>query len=215
MIRLCSSVTGEAAIEPDGSPLALIAGTATGAVHRGVDPGASATLAADELADALAVLGSTIDDLASADLSSDAAAQLSRLRQDALAARESGALASAPAVDPAEGELVDALAWAGIGPGQQVASDLAAGGLDQTFVGRVVDAAGPAKDAGLRWIAASLATAAVATELSDAVRRIDGLIDLVPDDLTATHVAGDGPGVLAAAAVSPPPDPLPDRRRRR
>lgn len=169
----------EAAVEQDRVHIDSLGAPATGIAHELDNPAAEATRAAADLAGALEVLRSTVNALAEAALSGDAAVRLSALRQRALARLRSPRRYSAPALDDPEDELVLALSAAGVGIGRQLAAPLAAGGLDRAFIERVVDTAGPATEVALYWIAASLRAAALVTELSDAVRRITGLVGVV------------------------------------
>lgn len=165
--------------DQDRVHLASLGAMASGLAHEIDNPAAAATRAAADLADALDVLGSTVSALAEAGLSGDAAVRLTHLRQHALATLRSPRRSSVLALDDAEDELEEALASTGMGVGCPIAAPLAAGGLDRAFVERVVDVVGPATEPGLHWIAASLTAAALVTELSEAVRRITGLVGVV------------------------------------
>src|SRR2546430_1428929 len=59
------------------------------------------------------------------------------------------------------------------------AEPLALAGVDEAWLARVATLAGPATDAALRWVAATLTAQALAAELQESTRRMSSLVDAV------------------------------------
>jgi signal transduction histidine kinase len=88
---------------------------------------------------------------------------------------------SVDALDIADAEeaLLECLEDRGVEEAWRYADALAAAGVDQEWVERVVDAAGPAADPALRWIAASLSAQSLAADLQESTRRMSDLVGAV------------------------------------
>ncbi|HEX8100982.1 MAG TPA: ATP-binding protein, partial [Solirubrobacteraceae bacterium] len=61
------------------------------------------------------------------------------------------------------------------------AEPLAAAGLDEAWLERVAALAGPAREAAVRWVAASLSAHGLADDLRDAVERISSLVAAIKE----------------------------------
>jgi signal transduction histidine kinase len=79
----------------------------------------------------------------------------------------------------AEEELLERLEALGVSEPWRIAEPLAAAGVDQRFLDRVAELAGPATDAALRWVAATLSAGRLAAELQEATERMSGLVGAV------------------------------------
>ena len=96
------------------------------------------------------------------------------------AARAAGATAlDALDASDAEEDLLERLESLGVAEPWRIAEPLAAAGVDQEFLDRVAELAGPATDAALRWIAATLSAGRLAAELQDATQRMSDLVGAV------------------------------------
>jgi signal transduction histidine kinase len=92
--------------------------------------------------------------------------------------------ASATALDAldasdAEEELLERLDALGVSEAWRIAEPLAAAGVDQEWLDRVAALAGPATDAALRWVAATLSAGRLAAELQEATARMSSLVGAV------------------------------------
>ena len=79
----------------------------------------------------------------------------------------------------AEDELLDRLEALGVPEAWRLAEPLAAAGVDQTWLDRVAEAAGPATDAAVCWVAATLTAQGLAAELQESTHRMSDLVGAV------------------------------------
>jgi signal transduction histidine kinase len=94
------------------------------------------------------------------------------------AAKKRTALDTLDAAD-AEDELVDQLEALGVPEPWWLAEPLAAAGIDHDWIARVHALAGPATDAVLAWLAATLTARGLADELEESTRRMSDLVGAV------------------------------------
>jgi signal transduction histidine kinase len=152
---------------------------AAGLAHELNNPAAAAQRAAAQLAEALDVLGSALGRFVESGVERSEAEVLLGLQREALAgAADRTALDALDAAD-AEDELRDRLEDMGVPEAWRLAEPLAAAGVDLGWVERVAAAAGPATDAALGWVAASLTARGLATELQESTRRMSDLVSAV------------------------------------
>jgi signal transduction histidine kinase len=93
-------------------------------------------------------------------------------------------LASRTAVDAldaadAEDALLDCLETMGVADAWRYVDTLAAAGVDEAWIERMVDAAGEAGDAPLRWVAATLNAQQLTADLQESTRRMSDLVSAV------------------------------------
>jgi signal transduction histidine kinase len=101
------------------------------------------------------------------------------LHQQALdGAAAQTALGALDAAD-AEDALSERLEALGVAEPWRVAEPLAAAGVDEAWLERVATLAGPATDAALRWVAASLTARGLAAELQESTQRMSSLVAAV------------------------------------
>jgi signal transduction histidine kinase len=167
------------ALEHNRERLESLGTMAAGLAHELNNPASAARRSSAELADALEVLSSTIGMFVESGLERDEAAKLVALQREALAGRAARPTRSSLDAADAEDALSDALALAGIADGWQIAEPLSGAGIDAAFVQRVTSVAGPATDATLKWIAASLSARELAAELTEATDRMSKLVAAV------------------------------------
>jgi signal transduction histidine kinase len=168
-----------AALEQNRERLASLGTMAAGLAHELNNPAAAAKRASSELADALSVLGSTIAVFVESGVEREEAAKLVAMQQEALAAAEAQGPRTALQAADIEDEVSAALGDAGIADGWRLAEPLARAGVDAAFLARVHELAGPATDAALRWIAASLVARDLAAELAESTDRMSRLVSAV------------------------------------
>jgi signal transduction histidine kinase len=166
-------------IEQHRERLAALGTMAAGLAHELNNPAAAARRAAAQMADALDVVGSTLRRFVESGIEREQAAQLVALHQEAVdAARKRTALDTLDAAD-AEDELVDQLEALGVPEPWWLAEPLAAAGVDHDWIARVHALAGPATDAVLAWLAATLTARGLADELEESTRRMSDLVRAV------------------------------------
>jgi signal transduction histidine kinase len=167
------------ALEHNREHLAALGTMAAGLAHELNNPAAAARSASSDLAAALDVLSATLGRFVEAGLERTEAHGLLELQREALAGadgpRSRGALDAADAED----ELSDALEALGVAEGWKLAEPLAAAGLDAAWLDRVAALAGPATDAALAWVGASLTARELAAELAESTERMSSLVGAV------------------------------------
>ncbi|HYB22519.1 MAG TPA: cyclic nucleotide-binding domain-containing protein, partial [Solirubrobacteraceae bacterium] len=172
-------VTRVTAIEQNRERLASLGTMAAGLAHELNNPAAAARRAADDLAQALDVLGSTIGRFVESGIERAEAQQLVNLQREALARQaQRGALDGLEAAD-AEEALLRELEELGVPEAWRLAEPLASAGVDSEWLARVAALAGDATPAALQWVAASLAAGRLAGELKESTARMSKLVAAV------------------------------------
>jgi signal transduction histidine kinase len=167
------------AIEQNRERLASLGTMAAGLAHELNNPAAAAQRAAAQMAEALEVLGTTVRRFVESGMERDQAVQLVALYEEAVdGAAGRDALDTLDAAD-AEDALTDRLARLGVAEPWRLAEPLAAAGIDEGWLARVAEQAGPATEAALGWVAASLTARGLAAELEESTRRMSGLVGAV------------------------------------
>ena len=167
------------AIEQNRERLESLGTMAAGLAHELNNPAAAAKRASAELAEALEVLGSTIGLFVEAGISREEAEQLVAIQRQVVASCRSRAAASRVELADAEDEIGDALEQLGVQEAFRIAEPLAQAGVDGELLQRLATLAGPATDAAVRWIAASLLARELAAELSESTERMSKLVGAV------------------------------------
>jgi signal transduction histidine kinase len=152
---------------------------AAGLAHELNNPAAAARRAAAEMAEMVGVVSSSIARFVEAGIERAEAEQLVALQQQAVARA-----AAAPALDTldaadAEDDLLARLESLSVAEPWRVAEPLAAAGIDEAWIERVAELAGPATDAALRWVAATLSACRLAAELQESTARMSALVGAV------------------------------------
>ncbi|MDQ5815401.1 MAG: ATP-binding protein [Actinomycetota bacterium] len=150
---------------------------AAGLAHEMNNPASAATRAVDALEDTCEVLLSSLGRLAEGQISAAQFIELDRLRREGKA--ESASM-DPLAVADREDALADWLEGHGVERSWLVAPPLAAAGLDIEWCERVAALLGDAPlEAGLEWVASSLSTATLLSEMKESTRRISDLVAAV------------------------------------
>jgi signal transduction histidine kinase len=166
-------------IERNRERLASLGTMAAGLAHELNNPAAAARRTAAELAEALDIIGGVLAKFVSAKIERADAEELIALQQEALArAAAATALDALDAAD-AEDELLTRLEDLGVAEPWRLAEPLAAAGVDQAWLDRVAELAGPGTGSALRWIAASLNAGRLAAELQESTERMSALVGAI------------------------------------
>jgi signal transduction histidine kinase len=165
--------------EQNSERLASLGTMAAGLAHELNNPAAAARRAAAQLTEALDVIGSALASFVEAGVEREDAAQLVALQQQAVArAASSTALDALDAAD-AEDELLARLERLDVEEPWRLAEPLAVAGVDQQWLDRVTELAGPASGAALRWVAATLTAGRLSAELCESTERMSSLVGAV------------------------------------
>ena len=167
------------AIEQNRERLASLGTMAAGLAHELNNPAAAAQRAAAQMADALEVVSGTIRRFVDSGIERADAAELVALHDAAVAgAAERTALDALDAAD-AEDAVLERLEDLGVPEPWRIAEPLAAAGVDEAWIDRVAALAGPATDAALAWVAATLTARGLAAELQESTARMSRLVGAV------------------------------------
>jgi signal transduction histidine kinase len=167
------------AIEQNRERLAALGQLSAGLAHELNNPAAAAQRAAAQMADALEVVSGTIARFVESGVEREQAAELVALHDEAVANAAARTEVSALDAADAEDELLDRLEDLGVTEAWSIAEPLAAAGVDQGWLDRVAEAAGPATDAALAWVAATLTARGLATELQESTAQMSDLVRAV------------------------------------
>jgi signal transduction histidine kinase len=166
-------------MEQNRERLTSLGTMAAGLAHELNNPASAARRSSAQLAEALEVLSSTIGLFVESGLEREEAEHLVALQREALSARTDRPPLGALDAADAEDELAEALTAAGVAGGFRIVEPLAAAGVDRSFVERVTGFAGPATDATVKWIAASLSARELAGELAESTDRMSKLVTAI------------------------------------
>jgi signal transduction histidine kinase len=165
--------------EQDRERLASLGTMAAGLAHELNNPAAAAQSTSAQLAEVLDTITRAFARFVEAGVEREQAAGLVALHREA-AELVTGrtALDGLDAAD-AEEALQDLLEDLGVGEAWTLAEELATAGVDEAWVRRVAELAGPATDAALQWVAASLSARGLVAELQESTRRMSSLVGSV------------------------------------
>lgn len=152
---------------------------AAGLAHELNNPAAAARRAAAQLTEALEVIDSALASFVGAGVEREDAAQLVALQQQAIAQAASATALDALDAADAEDELLAQMQALEVAEPWRLAEPLAAAGVDQAWLDRVAQLAGPATDVALRWVAASLTAGRLSAELCESTERMSALVGAV------------------------------------
>ena len=167
------------AIEQDRERLTSLGTMAAGLAHELNNPAAAAGRAAEQMVEAVDIVGATLGRFVESGIEREDAAKLVALHAEAME-RASGrtALDALDAAD-AEDALLQRLESLGVPEPWRLAEPLAVAGIDEHWLERVAALAGPATDAALGWVAATLTARSLAAELQESTRRMSDLVGAV------------------------------------
>jgi signal transduction histidine kinase len=169
-------VTG---IEQNRERLASLGTMAAGLAHELNNPAAAARRAAVQMEEALDVIGSTIGRFVESGMERAQAEGLVQLQREAVAGAEARTALDTLDVADAEEELIARLEELDVPEPWRLAEPLATAGVDRAWLDRVAALAGPATDAAVGWVAATLTAHGLAGELQESTQRMSALVGAV------------------------------------
>jgi len=179
MRQVAPVMTRITAMEQNRERLASLGTMAAGLAHELNNPAAAARRASAELAEAVDVLVATLSRFVEAGIERDVAAQLVTLQEEALRGAEGRSPLDALDAADAEDELRDELEALGIGEPWRIAEPLAAAGVGTDWLERAHALAGPATDAAVAWVAATLTARTLAGDVQESTARMSALVGAV------------------------------------
>jgi signal transduction histidine kinase len=167
------------AVEQNRERLTALGTMAAGLAHELNNPAAAAQRASAQMLEALGVVSSTLERFVESGIERADAAKLVALHREALACSVGRTALDALDASDAEEDLLGRLEQLGVPEAWRLAEPLAAAGVDQAWLDRVAALAGPATDAAVGWVAASLTAQGLATELQESTKRMSSLVGAV------------------------------------
>jgi signal transduction histidine kinase len=167
------------AFESDRERLAGLGTMAAGLAHELNNPASAARRAASDLAEALAVLASTIGHFVESGVEREEARQLVELQQQALSQCSARSALDALDAADAEDELREAIEDLGVEEAWKLSEPLSMAGVDAAWLGQLSELAGAATQPALQWVAASLTAQKLAAELGQSTQQMSALVGAV------------------------------------
>jgi signal transduction histidine kinase len=166
-------------IEQNRDRLASLGEMSAGLAHELNNPAAAATRAAAQLQETMEVVTGAVGAFVESGVERDGAAVLVALQREALS--NMGSRTALDALDAADAEdsLLECLEDLGVADAWRYAESLAAAGVDQDWIERLIAAAGPGRDPALRWVSATLTAQSLAADLQESTRRMSALVGAI------------------------------------
>jgi signal transduction histidine kinase len=166
-------------IEQNRERLASLGTMAAGLTHELNNPAAAARRAAAQLAEEVAIVQSTLVKFVKSGVERADAEKLVELQEEAIARASAATALDALDAADAEDELLERLEALDVPQPWRLVEPLAAAGLDEDWLDRVVAHAGKATPAALHWVAATITIGRVSAELCESTDRISSLVSAV------------------------------------
>jgi signal transduction histidine kinase len=167
------------AMEQNRERLASLGTMAAGLAHELNNPAAAARRAAAQLAEAIDVVGATLGRFVESGIERAEAEQLVALQREAIQGADGRTPLDTLDAADAEDELRDELEALGVPEAWRIAEPLAAAGVDAAWLARVHAIAGPATDAAVAWVAATLTARTLAADVQESTQRMSALVGAV------------------------------------
>ncbi len=165
--------------EQNSERLTSLGTMAAGLAHELNNPAAAARRAAAQLTEALAAIDSALASFVEAGIEREDAARLVALQRQAIEQAASATALDTLAAADAEDELLARMEALDVEEPWRLAEPLAAARVDQAWLERVAELAGPATSAALRWVAATLTAGRLSGELCESTERMSSLVGAV------------------------------------
>jgi signal transduction histidine kinase len=179
MQRVGPVFTRMSAREQHRERLAALGTMAAGLAHELNNPAAAANRAASDLIEAIKAIAKALDAFVEAGVERAEAERLLELQRDALTRAETCTALDALDAADEEDAMLDRLEALGVADAWRLAEPLARARVDEAWLEQVAALAGPATEAALRWVAASLTARTLAQELKDSTERMSALVGAV------------------------------------
>jgi signal transduction histidine kinase len=180
VMRAIRTVSARTAVrEQNRERLAALGTMAAGLAHELNNPAAAARSAANDLAEALDVLASTVGEFVESGIERDQAQELVLLQRQAMAGAASQDSLSALDAADAEDALLESLTDLGINEPWRLTDPLVAAGIDAAWLERISSIAGPGSGAAVAWIAATLTARGLASEIAESTDRMGKLVKAI------------------------------------
>ena len=179
MERVAPVMSRITATEQNRERLASLGTMAAGLAHELNNPAAAARSAAGQLAEALDVVGSTIDRFVHSGVEREQAERLLELHRQAVEAAEGHEEPEGLAASDAEDELLERLEELGVPEPWRLVAPLVAAGVEREWLDQVAELAGPATGAAVAWLAATLTARGLVDELRESTSRMVDLVGAV------------------------------------
>jgi len=142
--------------EQNRERLASLGTMAAGLAHELNNPAAAAKRTAAQMAEAIETVSETLRRFVEAGISRDDAAKLIALQQEIVDRSATHTALDTLDASDAEDELLQQLEDLGVPEPWRLAEPLAAAGADADWLTRIAELAGPATDAAIAWVAATI-----------------------------------------------------------
>ncbi len=180
VMRAVRTVSARWAVrEQNRERLASLGTMSAGLAHELNNPASAARRAAADLAEALDVLASTVGEFVESGIEHEQARELVRMQREALERAASRDSLSALDAADAEDALLESLQRLGVTEPWRVTEPLAGAGVDAAWLDRLAAAAGPALNAAVAWIAASLTATGLAGQIAESTDRMGKLVKAI------------------------------------
>ncbi len=180
VMRAVRTVSARTAVrEQNRERLAALGTMAAGLAHELNNPVAAARSAANDLAEALDVLASTVGEFVESGIEREQAEELVAMQRQAMDRAASPDSLSALDAADAEDELLHSLTNLGISEPWRVTDPLVAAGIDAAWLDRLSTVAGSGSSAAVAWIAATLTARGLASEIAESTDRMGKLVKAI------------------------------------
>lgn len=168
-----------AATEQNREKMAALGTLSAGLAHELNNPAAAANRAAQQMEETIEVISASLKGFVEAGVTRENAAGLVALQQEAFQTATKACAVDSLEASDAEDQLLDSMEAMGVENAWKLAEPLSLAMVDQAWLDRVAELAGPATNIALEWVAATLTARGLASELQDATGQISELVGVI------------------------------------